>query len=338
MIKFCDEKGDEKEEPVGQVEIGPVVEGLAGEETDAVTPAQSPEPTTALSAVENEQDGTLTKVAGSKRAVKAQELAPICSNMFDVLEQEGDQVEEPVERIAIAEVDVPSNGEDGKGLPNPEEVKEKATKISELGDLCVRVALAKKNANKKDWWERAKSANSITRNYFVLKRNGNILCQVHEKGDEKKEPVAHDKLVEIGPGFLVPGCLVDWILQRIFWIKEGELTKFEIPHPEYLNKNGVRINFNDMGLLALLASKEDWDGAAKLLLKMEKPGDVKVDTKGQVFNPFDEGLQSFIEKSKCGSDMECVISSIISYCVMFKTIQHLILSFKVLADLASPLL
>ena len=157
-----------------------VVEGHAGEETDAVTPAQPPEPTTALSAVENEQDGTLTKVAGSKRAVKAQELAPICSNMFDVLEQEGDQVEEPVERIAIAEVDVPSNGEDGKGLPNPEEVKENATKISELGDLSVRVALAKKNANKKDWWERAKSANSITRNYFVLKRNGNILCQVHD--------------------------------------------------------------------------------------------------------------------------------------------------------------
>ena len=35
-----------------------VVEGHAGEETDAVTPAQPPEPTTALSAVENEQDGT----------------------------------------------------------------------------------------------------------------------------------------------------------------------------------------------------------------------------------------------------------------------------------------
>ena len=183
MIKFCDEKGDEKEEPVGQddsVEIGPLVEGLAGEETDAVTPAQSPEPTATLSAVKNEEDGTWKNVVGGKRTVKDQKLALICSNMFDVLEQEGDQVEETVERIAIAEVDVPRNGGDGKGLPNPEEVKEKATEISELGDLCVRVALAKKNANKKDWWERAKSANSITRNYFALKRNGNILCQEHD--------------------------------------------------------------------------------------------------------------------------------------------------------------
>ena len=256
MIKFCDEKGDEKEEPVGQddlVEIGPVVEGLAGEETDAVTPAQSPEPTATLSAVKNEEDGTWKKVEGGKRTVKDQKLALICSNMFDVLEQEGDQVEETVERIAIAEVDVPRNGEDGKGLPYPEEVKENATKISELADRCVRVALAKKNTNKKDWWKRAKSSNAITRNYFVLKRNGKILCQEHdsalpitearaaegeeatveeeaeedslriiaeqeeevigkfcnEKGDEKKEPVAHDKSVEIGPGFLVPGCLVD---------------------------------------------------------------------------------------------------------------------------------
>ena len=254
MIKFCDEKGDEKEEPVGDdsVEIGPLVEGLAGEETDAVTLAQSPEPTATLSAVKNEEDGTWKKAVGGKRTVKDQKLALICSNMFDVLEQEGDQVEETVERIAIAEVDVPNNGEDGKGLPYPEEVKENATKISELADRCVRVALAKKNTNKKDWWKRAKSSNAITRNYFVLKRNGNILCQVHdsalpitearaaegeeatveiaklsqehdsalqiiaeqeeevigkfcnEKGDEKKEPVAHDKLVEIGPGFLVP--------------------------------------------------------------------------------------------------------------------------------------
>ena len=299
MIKFCDEKGDEKEEPVGQddsVEIGPLVEGLAGEETDAVTPAQSPEPTATLSAVKNDEDGTWTTVVGGKRTVKAQELALICSNMFDVLEQEGDQVEEPVEGIAIAEVDVPNNGEDGKGLPNPEEVKENATKISELGDLCVRVALAKKNANKKDWWERAKSANSITRNYFVLKRNGNILCQVHDSA----LPITEVRAAT------------------------GEEATVEEEAEE--------------GLLALLASKEDWDGAAKLLLKMEKPGDVKLDTKGQVFNPFDEGLKSFIEKSKCGSDMKCVISSIISYCVMLKTIQHLILSFKVLADLASPLL
>ena len=93
MIKFCDEKGDEKEEPVGQddsVEIGPLVEGLAGEETDAVTPAQSPEPTATLSAVKNEEDGTWKKVEGGKRTVKDQKLALICSNMFDVLEQEGD--------------------------------------------------------------------------------------------------------------------------------------------------------------------------------------------------------------------------------------------------------
>ena len=183
MIKFCDEKGDEKEEPVGQddsVEIGPLVEGLAGEETDAVTPAQSPEPTATLSAVKNEEDGTWKNVVGGKRTVKDQKLALICSNMFDVLEQEGDQVEETVERIAIAEVDVPRNGEDGKGLPYPEEVKENATKISELADRCVRVALAKKNTNEKDWWKRAKSSNAITRNYFVLKRNGKILCQEHD--------------------------------------------------------------------------------------------------------------------------------------------------------------